>query len=1000
MPSAARTMFIVSFLLTANVILVAEKAHSGDAPNGEPQSIFACDVPTWMVGDTWNYETHLHLVMGLNVTNLMGSSTYQVTDIFAERQNGTLYEMYNVTVNGTFTGNGYGTIGGIPFTFTISSANLTGYQWFDRSNLALVRDNETIDAQGTVRILFMDYPLKMKFDSTSNRSSAHEDYDFPLLLGDVWSYAGNMRSIGYYHYNVTGTPFGDFIGTIPYDHNTSMDFDAVLEDVGDLLVKGKTYYAYHVNETPPANLSRAGSSHLWFAPEVKNTVRQYTTADTVDYILSGFMNLTTYTINPEPFPLSMDMDPQMLNPGGYLNITGNTNANAAVKILTPWNESSASTIANPSGNYFVRVRAPTFDDYTPTNADVGSHGAIVEAISGVQTSFNASTIVLLMPDLSVTPSDLNFSSPPVVGIPTTILAVVHESSNVGVHNNVTAEFIVDGMFLATDTVPFFLADGQRIFSAAWTPTPGLHTIGVRVDPLDEILESDESNNYAEMPLAAALPDLVPWNITVTDGVSAFYNNPASTGYISQVFEASLGEQLSVSFKVINRGNATANGTFKVIVVKTAGLRGPPSEPPILNQTFVNETIQPLETVNVTPTSWPIPATIGMHYYNLTVDANYSIMESAEGNNTFVLQIEVGAPDLIVSVSGPSRVPIGGGSLITVIGSNIGNRTSPATVVEVRDNATMTVLSNLSLNLISVGGSQTNQYDISSLTSSIGQVCLQYEIDTNDTIQELNEYNNIHIWCFEVTDLPVTNVTIGIPKYQTAQTTFISNMTDITFQTVDNSGTGIKHIQYSVDGGPWTNYNPANPLRLTGDGSHTIGYNSTDNVGGAEETKSISVVVDATPPISTGSENNGQVSIGAGDTGCGINATYYRLDSGQFVLYSGIFEVTTVGDHIVEYYSVDNLGNTEQTRSLMFTVSDGGPSGDDVDENLVLYIAIVIVILIVVAVAILLLKKRKKPEEPSEGLYEVEEESVEEPSEEPEDELNEDDRLLKEFEENL
>ncbi len=54
---------------------------------------------------------------------------------------------------------------------------------------------------------------------------------------------------------------------------------------------------------------------------------------------------------------------------------------------------------------------------------------------------------------------------------------------------------------------------------------------------------------------------------------------------------------------------------------------------------------------------------------------------------------------------------------------------------------------------------------------------------------------------------------------------------------------------------------------------------------------------------------------ATDSGCGVNVTMHRIDGGEWTVYADGFTVPE-GEHTIYYYSIDNLGNVEQERSLV------------------------------------------------------------------------------------
>ena len=953
MKAGGRLACLSICLLLVGLMMPSSPVQS-NREDAQPDSIFQVDVPTWYVGDTWAYNTHIYLRMGENYTDLYGSVSFRVTGLFSVRQNGTYHEAYNVSLTGSFTGDGEGVLNGIPFTITISTGSLTGFHWYDRSDLSLIRDNETVNASGTVNVFIFRYPLTLRFATESNRSPSQEDYDFPLLPGDQWRFAGNMRMLGFYFFSVTGTPWGDLASFSPFDHNMTMDYNARLSEIIDLNIGGTNYHTYHVSETPPPSSGTVGGSDLWYAPSVKNYARWYLTASTVDFVLGGFLNLTSHSFTQPPFRVTMNLDPQIVNPGGFLNVTGSMGMSGTAIIRTPWNASYWAAATNAVGDYSFMIRAPTRDDDTPCNADVGSFGVLIEAVDPVdRVSYNASTIVLLLPDLSISQSDLSFSSPPQVGVPTTIRAAVHTSSDVGVYNIVEVNFLLDGSFLAADSFGPMLPGSQHTFTGTWIPTAGIHTIAARVDPRDLIRERDESNNYAETGAATSLPDLVPWNITISDGEVMHYDDPATVGFATPLLNASWGETLAVTFGIKNAGNDTFGGQVRVVIVETQGLRGPAIAPPFHDQ-MLSVTIPSGVIVDAPPAAWPVPQTHSSYFFNLTIDPDNLIPETFEGNNTFAIRVSVGAPDLTIGVTGPGKIPLGGTGSATINVRNAGDKLSPATSVEVRNATSGSLLGSIPVSPMNPGAIGALNYPLGALTSATGAVCLQIDIDASNSILESNESNNGFEWCFEVMPLPETTMELDGAAYIGVTYAYITNATNIDFIAHDNSGTGIARTQYSIDGGAWADYSVGTPIHIESEGLHQIRFNSTDNIGGAEATETKTLFVDDIAPVTTVAWNGTAVLISATDAGCGVNATYYRLDLGAIVLYGGPFVVTGDGQHTVWFYSIDKLGNVEDQGSYSFTI--GGTSGaGGAGENFKPYIA---AIFAMVLSAVFLLLRRE------------------------------------------
>jgi hypothetical protein len=85
--------------------------------------------------------------------------------------------------------------------------------------------------------------------------------------------------------------------------------------------------------------------------------------------------------------------------------------------------------------------------------------------------------------------------------------------------------------------------------------------------------------------------------------------------------------------------------------------------------------------------------------------------------------------------------------------------------------------------------------------------------------------------------------------------------------------------------------------------------------------------DFNPPITTCTltgtiENevyisNVQTTLTATDDNSGVDYTMYKVDDAPFTTYTSPFYITTDGDHIITYYSVDKFGNTEEQRTTTF-----------------------------------------------------------------------------------
>ncbi len=180
--------------------------------------------------------------------------------------------------------------------------------------------------------------------------------------------------------------------------------------------------------------------------------------------------------------------------------------------------------------------------------------------------------------------------------------------------------------------------------------------------------------------------------------------------------------------------------------------------------------------------------------------------------------------------------------------------------------------------------------------------------------------------------PVTVISAGEPRYESGDgDLFVTSDSLFTLSSSDDlSGPGT--MEYRLDGGEWTVYAP---FRIPGEGEHAIECRGVDNLGNTGEVGTLKAVVDNSPPVSsysfeTHSYLDGEriclsedsiITIKATDDLSGVAAIYYGLDDGERVKYVEKFSLAGMdsGNHVLHFYSSDNLGNTEIEWSVPLTL---------------------------------------------------------------------------------
>jgi outer membrane protein assembly factor BamB len=181
------------------------------------------------------------------------------------------------------------------------------------------------------------------------------------------------------------------------------------------------------------------------------------------------------------------------------------------------------------------------------------------------------------------------------------------------------------------------------------------------------------------------------------------------------------------------------------------------------------------------------------------------------------------------------------------------------------------------------------------------------------------------------DLTAPSTSIVIPGVSQQQEWFTSPIS-VTLNASDNLS-GIANTHYSLNGGPVQTYTTT--FSITSDGVYNIEFWSVDVAGNTEAHKTRTVRIDSTAPVTQASvsgtvgTNNWyrsavQVSLSVSDNVSGVQNSFYRIDGGATQTYAGPFVISTLGQHTIEYWSVDHVNNTEVTHSLVVKIDTVAP----------------------------------------------------------------------------
>jgi len=539
-----------------------------------------------------------------------------------------------------------------------------------------------------------------------------------------------------------------------------------------------------------------------------------------------------------------------------------------------------------------------------------------------------------LPDLVLSSIKFNPPNPWLNGTHVSINATI---KNIGVVDayDVLVNFSDNLNLISEEQIPLIVApNGVRWAEASWNATPlGLHDICIHVDPNNAIAEYNESNNKICYTLAVIeAPDLTLLSIDILFNTSSLVRNRT---------------EVTIKATIHNLGTEDA---FDVIARFYDGDPGDPlgTGPGVQidGDQFIfwipsgeNRTKKVLWTAT--------PA--GIHNIYVIVDPDNTIMEMNETNNIANKTIEVSNPDYVLRNSKPppmQKIGIGKAVQISSQVKNIGkiNATVESIIAFYDQINPLSPFKTYTVPPMNASEVSIEYYSTWAAPTTSGIYYVVIEVDYANSIEELNENNNKQIIEFDVRDKPVTAIHVGTPQYFTISNLYVKSSTEFSFTVEDYSETGYKTYYY-IDNLPWNLYSGA--FIIPAEGEHTIYFNSTDNLGNMEETKSYTVRVDNAPPATSFSisepkyKGDGDLywsvtsstafALSAVDSGLmpvGLQRTEYRID--DFLTWTTYTEQFNLGDlddglHTIHFRSVDNLGNTETEKSLIVYVDNTPPT---------------------------------------------------------------------------
>ena len=182
--------------------------------------------------------------------------------------------------------------------------------------------------------------------------------------------------------------------------------------------------------------------------------------------------------------------------------------------------------------------------------------------------------------------------------------------------------------------------------------------------------------------------------------------------------------------------------------------------------------------------------------------------------------------------------------------------------------------------------------------------------------------------------PATGAEIGVPPVS------------LTSDSADVGGSGVDTIVFQrspAGANTWTataaSWNTVSGPDSVGDGSYDLRVTTTDRAGNSFSSATVTVLVDHTAPttsasLAPGTPSNAPVTVSftAGDgSGSGVSTTSYRVDGGTVLQGSSVVisapgDHSNDGNHVVQFFSTDDVGNVEAPKTTNVLIDTTAPSG--------------------------------------------------------------------------
>ncbi len=340
----------------------------------------ATDVPTWTIGDSWEYTADIYSDTDNGTFDLSSQDlTITVNDIVDYQKYDIIYDAYHLLITGTVAGT---------FQASIISGDVAGFisgeAYVRRADLSILYSN--ISSFGIISVLIINYDYEIK--NTNEYLIPLEYFDFPIVPYEQW----NMTT----HTTLNSSIYvEDFIDDSSSEMLISNGSVQCIETIPLSTAVG-TFDTYHLFS------EENGSMELWYAEDMKSIAKAVIIKNDDDETNAIYLNISQYTLAPQQIVINQTITPYpspILDTAiiqGFVYDQGSSTpvTNTTVNISIPAYDMIQETATDAYGLYVIDIFVESFYDHTHTAYDLGSDGIISTVFSTPQSTMVSTLIAV------------------------------------------------------------------------------------------------------------------------------------------------------------------------------------------------------------------------------------------------------------------------------------------------------------------------------------------------------------------------------------------------------------------------------------------------------------------------------------------------------------------------------------------------------------------------------------------------------------------------------